>query len=68
MWIEKSDRKELYTELSTLSTFFGVNNLVYIVFLKNERFVETDKIKKIKKKKEKSVDSFVLSKLLMFSE
>ena len=60
MWIEKCDKKELCTDLSTLSTFFEVYNLVYIGFLKNERFVECDKMQKTGKKSKKKVDSVVL--------
>lgn len=42
-WIRKSDNSDLYTELSTLSTFLTVEKVVYIVFLKNGRFVNNDK-------------------------
>lgn len=40
LWTEKRDKMDLYTELFTLSTFFPVNNLVYIGYPKERVFCE----------------------------
>ena len=62
---------KLCTDLSTLSTNFAVEKMVYIVFFRNRRFVDCDKIKEKKKKFRKGVDReaySILNKITEYSE
>lgn len=53
-WIKKRGKMDLYTELSTLSTFFDRKTIgLHSIFPKNVRFVDCDKKEKNVKKVEK---------------
>lgn len=56
VWVKRFDETDLCTELSTLSTFSGVDNVVYIVFFLNRRFVNIDKKEQMRKKTGKKLD------------
>ena len=59
---------DLYTDLSTLSTFLCVDYMVYIGSKKNGRFVDCDKTAKNRGVWQKNADVFIIGNLSKYTE